>query len=557
MKNFFRIFWALISLLSVGSGQTSRGKIHINTIPLYDLDIRVLPDAHRLEASGTLRLPAANKSRPEIRLSLSEVMRDLTVEVLEPAASAGITKVERSSASDETIKWIVRPVRPIPANRSVLLRFSYAGGEQITSLFYIGPEVSFASAWGAYWYPLIDGENNKGIGMLRLSVPVGQTVYASSHRRSSTHEAMQGIFKFEFLHPTYFSFAAGNYTVVRRYGAVPMALYLLKPRQNIEHYLDGVARILNVLTREFGSYPFDKFALVEIPRELAQKAGFNAASVQGFVMVNHRAFDVRGADVKYILNFYGHEFSHQWFPHAVGVALKTPHGHYMVEALAEYGGLRVTEALAGAAAAGRYRRIGFEYDPIYSALEYFKLVGAGIDHPLSNLNSSLEHRNLAYNKGFLVFDMLSREIGREKFQHILHNITRRYAFRDITWSEFLRAIETGAGRDLQWFYEQWFERTGAPDFQLTWKQESGTLRGVITQTLPYYQASLEIEAKNNQGQRLIRPVKVRGAETSFSFPVTFRVESAALDPKYLVLRWTPEYRNAASAARSPSQKTGH
>lgn len=477
-------------------------------------------------------------------------MRDFNVEVLEPAASAGTAKVERREQNGKSIKWAVRPPRPIPAGEAVKLHFSYAGGEKLANQFYLGSEVSFASAWGTAWYPLVDGENDKGTGSLRFSVPHGQTVYATGNLRGSAQEAGQGNFRFEIVHPTYFSFAAGNYTVVRRNASVPIAAYLLRPRPHIEQYLNGVSSILDVLTQEFGSYPFTEFALVEIPRDLAQRASFNAAGVQGFILINSRAFDA--PEVKYVLNFFGHEFAHQWFPNAL--ALKTPPGLYMEEALAEYGALRVVEALAGATAAERYRRTGFEYDPGYSALAYFKLAGAGIDHRLSDLQPTLEHHDLAYNKGFLVFDMLAREIGREKFRRILHGITRRYAFRGITWREFLRAVETGAGRNLRWFYEQWFERTGAPEFQLTWKQENGKLRGVITQTSPYYQATLEVEAKNNRGERLIRAVRVTDSQTTFSFPVNFRVETVTLDPHYLVLRWTSEYRTAARAARTPRGK---
>jgi hypothetical protein len=193
-------------------------------VPRYDLLIRVLPDAHRLEASGTLRLPGANTSRSEIRLSLSELMHDFTVEVIEPAASAGIAKVERHDANGKNIKWTVQPIRAIPAGQAVKLRFAYAGGEKLASQFYIGTEVSFASAWGTDWYPLVDGENDKGIGSIRFSVSPGQTVYATGSRRSSTQEAEQGVFRFETIHPTYFSFAAGNYTTVHRQGSVPIAL---------------------------------------------------------------------------------------------------------------------------------------------------------------------------------------------------------------------------------------------------------------------------------------------------------------------------------------------
>jgi hypothetical protein len=74
-------------------------------------------------------------------------------------------------------------------------------------------------------------------------------------------------------------------------------------------------------------------------------------------------------------------------------------------------------------------------------------------------------------------------------------------------------------------------------------QDRKTVRGVITQTSPYYQATLEVEAKNNRGQRFIRAVKVRGAQT-FSFPANFRVETVTLDPHFLMLRWMAEYRNA-------------
>ena len=547
------ILICLSSLIIAGSTASSGyAQAAADSPPHYDLAIRLLPDAHRLEASGTLRLPAIRTTRPEIRLTLSELMRDFNVEVLEPASSAGMAGVERREQKGTSIKWTVRPPRPIPAREVVKLRFSYAGGEKLANQFYLGAEVSFASAWGTPWYPLVDGENDKGTGSLRFSVPHGQTVYATGNLRGSSQKAGQGVFQFEIVHPTYFAFAAGNYTIVRRNASVPVAAYLLRPRPNIEQYLNGVSSILDVLTREFGSYPFAEFALVEIPRDLARQASFNAAGVQGFILVNSRAFDA--PEAKYVLNFFGHEFAHQWFPNAV--ALKTPPGLYMEEALAEYGGLRVVETLAGAEAAERYRRTGFEYDPVYSALSYFKLAGAGLDRPLSDLQPTLEHRDLAYSKGFLVFDMLAREIGREKFRRILRDITRRYAFRGITWREFLRAVETGAGRNLSWFYEQWFERTGAPEFQLTWRQEDGKLRGVITQTSPYYQAALEVEAKNSRGARLMRTVRVNGARTNFSFPINFRAETVTLDPHYLVLRWTSEYRTAARAARSPISPRG-
>lgn len=557
MRPFLLMSVFLLALtLSNVQGQAQATSKRASTIR-YDLSVKVLPEARRLEVNGTMRIPTADAPRAFIEFSLSALMQDLQVEVLKPIASAGIAKVERarteggwidpSGNTNNDIVYRVHPAHPFLPGEDIELRFSYSGGGQKGVLFYVGPEVSFATAFGTTWYPQ-DSKHPEGIGSLRISVPAGETAIAGGDKRSSSQEEAQGTYTFEITHPTYFSFAAGKYTITRREGSIPISVYLLRSRENMLKYLEGVARMLSVVEKEFGPYRFKKFALVEVPRDLAQKVGFNAATLQGFALVNSNAFNVPASAVNNMLGWYGHEFSHEWWPHVV--SLKRPGGRFIEETLAEYGGLHVVETISGPAAAEQYRRKGYKPDPIYSALEYFKLVGAGIDGKLADLPADEKFRNIAYNKGFLVWDMLSREIGRRKFQQVLRGITRRYAFQQPTLKEFWRAIEAGAGRDLGWFYEQWFERTGAPDFQIMWKQEGQQVRGAITQAAPYYRATLQIEIQGAQDQRLVYIMKVGGARTEFRLPARFRVQSVTLDPHYLVLRWTPEYHAAADATRS-------
>lgn len=520
-----------------------------STLPIrYDLNVRVVPDAHRLEVTGTMKLPAFNTPRTFIQLSLSELMRGLQVEVLRPGTSAGAARLENTKVENAEVNWKVYPPQPFPPSEDITLRFSYSGEEKLAYIFYIGPEVSFASAYGTNWYPLAIASFDRGVGSLKISVPAGETAIAEGDKRSSPEQEAQGTFLFETNHPNYFSFASGKFKTVRRNGAIPVSVYLLSDRENMLQYLEGVAKIFGVLVREFGPYRFKEFKLIEVPREVAQKAGFNAATLQGFAFVNSNAFKVPPPQFNALLEWYGHEFSHSWWPHTV--AMKRPGGWATEEALAEYGGLRTVETIAGPAIAEQYRRKGYPPDPIYSALEYFKLIGEGYDRELGDLPREPKARNIAYNKGFLVWDMLSREIGREKFRRILRDITRRYAFQQITLREFWKAFEKRAGRKLGWFYEQWFERRGAPEFQLTWKQEDHRVSGAITQAAPYYRATMEIELEGTEGQRSIHKIKVSGARTEFVLPVKFRVHSTTLDPHYLVLRWTPEYHAAAEAARS-------
>jgi hypothetical protein len=523
--------------------------------PDYSLVVRVLPVDRRLEVTGTLRLPAADTARETLHLQLSERMAELRVEVLEPAGSAGPATLERASgeAGRERVagerrnaQWILRPGRALPARQPVVLRFSYRGSGEVSFIHYVGPEVAFASGWGDFWYPVVKGAPGGGTGELTVQVPAGWKAITGGVRRGTAEEEARGTFRSAQPLPGYFTFCAGPYTVARRAGPVPLSAWLLKPRDHVDAWLAGVAAMQGVLGAEFGPYPFGELALVEVPRDIAIRAGFNAFSPPGFVVLNSRAFDV--PDIKYLHEWLGHELSHQWFPHAV--TWDPPGFLYLEEALAEYGGLRVVEELAGPEASLRQRTRGFEYDPIYSAAAYFRLVGAGVDQPLAGMGSGIDQRNLAYNKGSLVFDMLSREIGRDGFRRILHGVTRGRRMSTITWREFLDAVDAGAGRDMGWFFDQWLTRAGAPDFRLSWTPQGDPVRVTVTQAAPYYRAHLEVELRGSGGERMVRVVEITGASVTFTAAPGFRVAEAVLDPGYEVLRWTPEYRALADSIRA-------
>jgi len=525
--------------------------------PEYSLAVRLQPVARRIDVSGTVRLPAVDSARSELRIGLSERMDSLRVEVIAPAG-LGATMLVRDTAGSgapripgesRDVHWILRARSAFPSGQPVTLRFSYRGSGDTTFLYYIGPEVAFASGWGDSWYPDING-SSKAIGELTIQLPPGWKAIAGNPPVGDVQPARAGLFRFVQHLPTYFTFSAGPYTVASRTGTVPISAWLLKPRENIDSYLAGVERMVNVLAREFGAYPFGALSLVEVPRPIATAAGFNAFSPAGFLVLNHRAFDV--PDVKYSHQWLGHELGHQWFPHAV--IWDKPGFRYMEEALAEYGGLRIVEVLDGAEAARRSRTTGYEYDPIYSASAYFRLVGAGVDEPLATLGAGINQRNLAYNKGSLFFDMLGREIGRENMQRVLNGLTRGKRLETTTWPQFLEAVRTAAGRNLDWFFEQWLGRAGAPDYRLAWTQRGDSVDGTISQVSPYYRAHLTVELRGAEGQKLSRVVEIVGATATFSVTPGFRVADVVLDPDYEILRWTAEFRALADSVRGAVQR---
>ncbi len=521
-------------------------------MPRYDLSIKILPDSQRLEVTGTIQLPAEKIERNFIELSLSEQMQNLQVSVVNPQTNAGETKLskkERPSSQPGwgTTTWQIQPAHPFPANRPVSLRFSYdGGGDHSSFLFYLGQEICFGAGIGTAWYPEVeefpiesDGELRglRGTGNLNFVVPPDFKVYSPGNKGIGKNQNGQGNYHFEINEPVYFSFSAGKYFVERKSGIVPTSIYLLHSRQNTDEYLNGASKVLKALTQEFGKFPHPDFAIIEVPAEQGYKAGFAGASVDGFIFANTDFLNK-----KFNTAYFGHEISHQWWGNLI--RSRTVEGRWMLnEGMAQFGSLRTVETLEGTAVAEQYRKTGYPgYVPNQNAQGYFNLARKGSDHRLSDLPKDDElSRALSDSKGFIVFDMLSRLIGRKKFTFILQDFIRNHAYQRVKWKEFLKAVDVRAGGNLTGFFEQWLERTGAPDFQLNWKQEGRMIRGKITQPTPYYRAVLEVEIKS-LGHRLLKTVEVVNGQQEFNWFVPFKVNTITLDPNYKVLRWTPEFK---------------
>jgi hypothetical protein len=172
---------------------------------------------------------------------------------------------------------------------------------------YIGPEVSFANSSRESWIPKAVGYPVQG--RIAFSVPPGIVVASGGQRSSTAEQQRAGLYLFETTVPSDPWFAAGRYTVTETPGPVSTSVYLLRPRASVGTYAEGCARIIEVLGRQFGGIPFGTFSLVELPPEIAQRAGgFNALGSPGGILTQGGAFDE-----PFNLAYFSHEVGHQWW----------------------------------------------------------------------------------------------------------------------------------------------------------------------------------------------------------------------------------------------------
>jgi tetratricopeptide (TPR) repeat protein len=517
-----------------------------SAFPKYIITIAIDPPAHRLTASGSISVPASLVHDGTVVVALSKAaMPAARFSIKGSGSSVSIERKPADTAPDELGRWLLK----IPEGsfkQTLQLEFSLEIKDSPSTLFAITPAGSFGSGSGTAWYPqIVDSENVRMLGIGQLDFRTDKDlVVVTTGIDPAKAETKPGSGKiFPVSTPHYFDFAAGPYRRIKS-GSGGTELFLLGSHPNERRFADQLDSTIKTLIEEFGPFPEPRFALVEVPGDAAHKAGFEGASLGGLMLVIPSYFDK-----PFNVPLFGHELSHQWWGGTI--RRKGDRGGYLLdEALAQYGSLRAVQKLEGEDAAERYRRRGAPgYYSEYSGFGYLARSLAGIDAPLDNLPASdgFLSRRVANTKGMLVWSMLAQAMGHKSFNQFLQAYTREHAYSRVTLDDFLNALRKAAGANA-WFIDQWFFRTGVPDLKLSWKREDRGVNVVIEQPADnIFRVALPVEVVGPAGQSFVKKVDVVGALTEVQIPTKFVAQDVLLDPKFEVLRWTPEYRAEAEA----------
>ncbi|MEO6865752.1 MAG: M1 family aminopeptidase, partial [Gemmatimonadaceae bacterium] len=159
---------------------------------------------------------------------------------------------------------------------------------------------------------------------------------------------------------------------------------------------------------------------------------------------------------------------------------------------------------------------------------------------------------LTASKGSEVLNMLRYVMGDEKFYQTLKQYAKQYAWKSATTEDFRKVAEAVAGQDLKYFFIQWIESSGAPEFKLEYTvfrtQKGFRVVGKISQDLDTFRmpVDLKIETEGNPEEKR---VEVAGTSSEFSVDTFGKPKAVTIDPNGRVLRYSNAVRVSVAIRR--------
>ena len=338
-----------------------------------------------------------------------------------------------------------------------------------------------------YWYPS-PNEEDYFLARLTLVVPpeyrcVANGELVAEGRREelddvvAIEKAGSAVYTFATRSPVkYISFIVGKLDRLKeRPGPVPITAQasseILHSRPDL---VDQAADILDFYVRTFGDYPYEKLAVV-----LRLWPDFGGHSPASFVVLNEvpwfgdSGFRVPG-DTPVDLSawdeyFLAHEIAHQWW--GQGVSFGTYKDQWLSEGLAQF-------------SAASYLRDRYGPAAFASILKKFSrwTVKKSFRGPIA-MGSRLSYQDFAayqaiiYDKAALALFMLQDLIGRDAFQAGLRAFYAQNRFRAARTGDFMKAMASASGRDLEVFFKGWFSSWELPEVRTT-RTETALAEGV-------------------------------------------------------------------------------
>src|SRR5476651_1283927 len=315
------------------------------------------------------------------------------------------------------------------------------------------------------WFPTIDKPNQKTTDEITMTVPA-KYVTLSNGRLASQKVNGDGTrtdtWKMELPHAPYlFMMAVGDFKITKDQWHGKEVSYYLEPKfaPYAKDIFGFTPEVIDFYSKTLGvDFPWNKYAQIVVRDYVSGAMENTTATLHGvYVQGTHRELiDAYYNDGRSTI---AHELFHQWF------------GDYVTAE--SWSNLTVNESFADFSetlwAEHKYGQDAGDAHSYTDMQNYMRQPGNDKKNLVRFYYDDKEDvfDAVTYQKGGTILNMLRNYLGRDAFYKGLGIYLKTNAFKNGEAHQLRLALEEASGKDLNWFFNEWYFGAGHPIMGIT------------------------------------------------------------------------------------------
>jgi tetratricopeptide (TPR) repeat protein len=385
------------------------------------------------------------------------------------------------------------------------------------------------------WFPVSGYTLDRFTADLRITTPSEYRVVASGDMKTDRAGNGGTISIFHYDKPSFpgsIAIVKGEPVRVTSQGINAQVFFRDQLQANAQVYGEEIGKVMTFFTAEYGLAPQANLAVVE-----TEQGAVNGYSAPGIVFLAPGSI-TRQVNTRILAN----QLSRQWW--GVLVSPINRNHLWLDNGPARYSELLYEEHNAGPGAMDT--DLKSTYVEALTVKDPPVLQAGRLD------DYSPEYWALTAAKGAAILNMLRNVIGDANFQKGLHAFMDKYSWQSASSEDFRKVMEEGSGQDLRYFFIQWLESSGSPEFKLEYTvlrtQQGFRVVGKIDQDLDTFRMPVDLRIET-EGNPEDKKVEVTGTSSEFSVDTFGKPRKVTLDPNHVLLRLDPSMQVAVAIRR--------
>ncbi|MBI5473276.1 MAG: T9SS type A sorting domain-containing protein [Ignavibacteriae bacterium] len=396
-----------------------------------------------------------------------------------------------------------------------------------------------------FWFPCYDQPWEKATAEINVTVSSGY-VAASNGKFLGTTNNLDGTLTWRWLQSqpiathlvcmTVSRFSVSSLPYIKSTGdTIPLQYYSWNAVPFVDSawtaaFLPTVRQMVSAYAGLFGEYPFDKY-------------GMTAIVPFGYLGMEHQTITTMNRYYATSHWVVSHELAHQWW--GDNVTCGTWADIWLNESFATYCEALWREHLYGFDSLKAYMRdtlSQFQFVSWQGAI--YDPVGQGFDL----------FTRAVYSKGGWVLHTLRGVVGDSVFFKSLRAYQAKYAGKSAITSELQNVVDSVAGRDMSWFFNQWIFGKGWPKYATRFTWNADTLTYTVQQNQeaawPIFKMPIRVRAyfgANTRDYIVHDSLRLQ----TFKLPLSTQPDSVIFDPDGWILKQMVSFTDVVEEIRRP------